>query len=37
MVSCLIFKLLGHFEFIIVYGVRVYSNFADLHAAVQLY
>ena len=37
MVSCLIFKLLSHFEFVIVYSVRVYSNFTDLHAAVQLY
>ena len=36
MVSCLIFKSLSHFEFIFVYGVRVYSNFIDLHAAVQL-
>ena len=36
MVSCLIFKSLRHFEFIFVYGVRVCSNFIDLHAAVQL-
>ena len=37
MVSYLIFKSLSHFEFIFVHGVRVYSNFADLHAAVQLF
>ena len=37
MVSCLIFKSLSHFKFIFVYGVRVYSNFTDLHAAVQLF
>ena len=30
------FKSLRHFEFIFVYGVRVYSNFIDLHAGVQL-
>ena len=36
MVSCLIFKSLSHFEFIFVHSVRVYSNFIDLHAAVQL-
>ena len=34
MVSCLIFKPLSHPEF--VYGVRVCSNFVDLHAATQL-
>ena len=34
MVSCLVFKSLSHFEFIFVYGVRVCSNFIDLHAAV---
>ena len=34
-VSCLILYL-SHFEFIFVYGVRVYSNFIDFHAAVQL-
>ena len=34
--SCLIFKSLSHFEFIFVYGMRVCSNFIDLHAAVQL-
>ena len=33
----LIFKSLSHFEFCVcVYGVRVCSNFIDLHAAVQL-
>ena len=36
MVSCLIFKSLSHFQFIFVYGMKVYSNFIDLHAAVQL-
>ena len=36
MVSCLMFKSLSHFEFIFVYGERVYSNFIDLHVAVQL-
>ena len=36
MVSCLMFKSLSHFEFIFVYGVRVCSNFIDLHVAVQL-
>ena len=35
-VSCLIFKSLRHFEFIFVDGVRVCSNFIDLHVAVQL-
>ena len=35
MVSCL--KSFSHFEFIFVYGVRVYSNFTDLHAAFQRY
>ena len=30
------FKSLSHFEFIFVHGVRVCSNFIDLHAAVQL-
>ena len=35
-VSYIVFKSLSHFEFIIVYGVKVYSNFFDLHAAVQL-
>ena len=37
MVSCLIIKSMSHFVFILVYGVRVYSNFVDLHLAVQLY
>ena len=36
MVSCLIFKSLGHFEFIFVQSVRVCSSFIDLHAAVQV-
>ena len=36
MVSCLIFNSLSHFEFIFGYGVRVCSNFIDLHAPVQL-
>ena len=36
MVSCLMLKFLGHFEFIFVYGERVCSNFIDWHAAVQL-
>ena len=36
MVSCLIFKSLSHFEFIVLYGVRVCSDFIDLHAAIQL-
>ena len=36
MVSCLIFKSLSHFEFVSVYGMKEYSNFVDLHAAVQL-
>ena len=35
-VSCLMFKSLSHFEFIFAYGERVYSNFTDLYAAVQL-
>ena len=26
---------LNHFEFIFIYGVREYSNFIDLHVAVQ--
>ena len=36
MVSCLTFKCLSHFEFIFVNGVRVCSNFIDLHVAIQL-
>uniref|UniRef100_A0A8D0YAF9 Uncharacterized protein n=1 Tax=Sus scrofa TaxID=9823 RepID=A0A8D0YAF9_PIG len=36
MVSCLILKSLSHFEFTFVYGMRVFSNFIDLYAAVQL-
>ena len=35
-VSCLMFKSLSHSEFIFVHGVRVCSNFIDLHVAVQL-
>ena len=35
MVSYLMFKSLSHFKFILVHGVRVCSNFTDLHAAVQ--
>ena len=35
-VSCLSFKSLSHFELIFVFGVRVCSNFIDLHMAVQL-
>ena len=36
MVLCLTVKSSSHFEFISVYGVRVCSNFIDLHAAVKL-
>ena len=36
MVSYIMFKSLSHFEFIFVHGVRMCSNFIDLHAAVQL-
>ena len=36
MVSCLTFKSVNHFEFFCGYGVRLCSNFIDLHAAVQL-
>ena len=36
MVSYVTFKSISHFEFIFVHSVRVYSNFIDLHAAVQL-
>ena len=35
MVSCLILKSLNHFEFILVYAVRGWSNFIDPHVAVQ--
>ena len=31
-----VFKSLSHFEFIFVCDMRVYSNFINLHAAVQL-
>ena len=34
-VSCLI-KSLSHFEFILVYNVKVYYSFIDLHVATQL-
>ena len=34
MVSCLMFKSLSHFEFILVYDVRMCSNFIDLQAAI---
>ena len=37
MVSYIVFKSLSHFEFIFVYGVRVYRNFTDLHVAVKLF
>ena len=37
MVSCLVFKSLSYFEFIFVYGVRMFSDFIDLHGAVQLF
>ena len=36
MLSCLTFKSLSHFEFILVHGVRVCSSFIDLHVAVQV-
>ena len=36
MVSCLIFKSLSHLEFIFVLGVRVFSHFIELYAAVQV-
>ena len=35
MVFCLMLKSLSHFEFIFVRGVRVFSSFFDLSAAVQ--
>ena len=35
MVQCLLFNSLSHFKFIFVYGVRMCSNFIDLHV-VQL-
>ena len=35
-VSCLTFRPLSHFKFIFVCGVRLCSNFIDLHVAVQL-
>ena len=36
MVSYFIFTSSNHFKFTFVFGVRVYSNFIDLHLAVQL-
>ena len=36
MVSYLMFKSVSCFEFIFVHGVRVCSNFIDLHTAVQV-
>ena len=36
MVSNLIFQSLSHFEFIFMHGLRVCSNFIDLHVAFQL-
>ena len=36
MESYFTFKSLSHFEFIFVYGVRMCSDFIDLHATVQL-
>jgi len=36
MVSCLPFKSLSYFECTFVCGVRVCSNFVDLHADIQL-
>ena len=35
MVSYLIFKFLGHFEFIFVHGMKMFSSFIYLHAVVQ--
>ena len=35
MMSCLIFKSLSHFEFILVHGMRVCSSFIDLHVSRQ--
>ena len=35
MMSCFIFTPVGHFEFTFVYGVKVSSNFTDLHVAVN--
>ena len=35
-VLCLVCKSLHHFEFDFVYGVRVCSNFINLHVAVHL-
>ena len=35
MMLSLILKSLSHFEFIFVYGVRLCSNFIDLHATAS--
>ena len=35
MVSCLMFRSLSYVEFTFVHGVKVYSSFVNLHAAVQ--
>ena len=35
MMLCFIFTSVGHFEFTSVYGVRVSSNFIDLHVALN--
>ena len=37
MVSYLKFKSLSHFQFILVYGMRVCSSFIDLHAMLCLF
>ena len=34
MVSCLMLKSLSHFEFIFMHGVKVSSDFIDVHAAI---
>ena len=34
--ECLVFKSLSHLEFILGHGVRMCSNFIDLHATVEL-
>ena len=36
MIACLMLKSLSHFEFIFVHGVKVCSNFNDLHMTIQL-
>ena len=35
MVSCLIFKSLSHFDFILMCGVSTYSNFIDLSVSCE--